>query len=96
MWYTSSSGWINLQITKEEAQQGSHQGQCDDDVRGLSQKPRIAKQLKVVDAKQLRDELQGYGAWDEVELSDHEQNLQRLLWLACGQILDDLYEKQRA
>ena len=32
----------------------------------------------------LRKHLKGYGAWDAGELCDHQQNLQRTLWLwAC-------------
>ena len=29
-----------------------------------------------------RDMLRGYGAWDDNELSDHDTNLDRLVWLA--------------
>ncbi len=88
MWYSSSSGRIELRITKVQAQIGSHQGQCDDDVLWLSQQPKIRRQLAKIDPALLAKELQEYGAWDEVELADHEQNLQRLLWLACGHIND--------
>jgi hypothetical protein len=32
--------------------------------------------------------LKQYGARDEAELADHEQNLQRLLWLAAGSVTE--------
>jgi len=79
---------FELRITKTDARMASHQGQCDDDVRELSQKPYIARQLAALDAATVRDELRGYGAWDDEELADHAQNLQRVLWLGAGQILD--------
>jgi hypothetical protein len=89
MWYSSSSGRIDLRITKKQAAYAAHQGRCDDDVRELSQVPGIAKQLKKIDPSDLREELVGYGAWDEVELADHEENLQRFLWLACCSINEE-------
>jgi hypothetical protein len=90
MWYSSSCGRIELQITKEQARIGSHQGQCDCDVQWLSEQPKIRRQLAKIDPAILAEELSGYGAWDEVELADHQQNLQRLLWLACGDIVENL------
>ena len=91
MIWQSSSGLIVLEITKAQAAQGSHQGQCDQDVMQVSQFPTIKRQLNKVNPDLLRDELSGYGAWDEVELSDHAANLQRLLWLACGDIVEGNY-----
>ena len=29
-----------------------------------------------------------YGAWDDEERTDHDQNLQRILWLAAGDITE--------
>lgn len=89
-WYTSSCGRIELCMSLEDAQCASHQGQCDDDVRALSQRSDIREQLDAIRPEVLREELDGYGAWDETELADHEQNLQRLLWLAAGHIADEL------
>jgi len=34
------------------------------------------------DAESCRKFLSGYGAWDDDELSDHDANLNRLVWLA--------------
>jgi hypothetical protein len=87
-WFSTGSGRIELQISLSDAQSASHQGQCDDDVLALSKVPYIAEQLAKIDPALLRDELREYGAWDGDELSDHAQNLQRLLWLACGDIVD--------
>lgn len=88
MWFTSGSGKIELQMTKAQAASASHQGRCDEDVRELSKVPAIARQLVKIDPQVLQDELREYGAWDAEELADHDQNLQRLLWLAAGDITD--------
>jgi len=89
MWFTSGSGRIELKMTMAQAQGASHQGQCDDDVKALSQVPAIARQLRKIAPETLRNELREYGAWDAGELADHEQNLQRLLWLAAGDIVEE-------
>jgi hypothetical protein len=86
MYWTSSSGSFELNITKAQAASCSHQGPCDADVFALSQEPGIRRQLRKFDKLTLVDELREYGAWDSQELDDHDQNLQRVLWLACGDI----------
>lgn len=86
IWWTSSSGRIDLEMTLEQAQGAAHQGQCDEDVLVLSRVPEIASQLAAIDPALLSYELREYGAWDEDERKDHEQNLQRLLWLAANDI----------
>jgi hypothetical protein len=34
--------------------------------------------------------LKDYGAWDDDDLSNHDDNLDRLLWIACGDIVENL------
>ncbi len=89
MWWSTGSGRIELQITRAQAQNAAHSGPCDDDVMALSKEPAIAKQLAKIDRALLATELREYGAWNVDELSDHPQNLQRLLWIACSDINED-------
>lgn len=89
MYYNTSSGRIELNITMRDARIGSHAGACDADVKWLSEQPKIARQLRKIDPALLSAELKEYGAWDSDELADHAQNLQRLLWIACGDIVDN-------
>jgi len=86
MWF--SGNYVELQLTLKQAEMASHAGQCDDDVRFLSRLPSVARQLRELNPENLRRELKEYGAWDESELSDHEQNCQRILWIAAGDIRD--------
>jgi hypothetical protein len=88
MWFISSCGRVELQMTMAQASAGSHMGPCDADIRYLSQLPAIARQLRKINPEDLRKELEEYGAWGDEELSDHAQNLQRILWIACGDIAD--------
>ena len=88
MWFSTSSGRIELNITKAQAAIGSHQGQCDSDIAYLRTIPAIRRQLNKLDPALLYKELAEYGAWDDEELSDHDANLSRLLWIACGDIAE--------
>jgi len=87
-WYTSGCGRIEILMTMDQAHGASHSGSCDADVAALSRRPEIKRQLAAIDPAVLREEIRGYGAWDDEELADHEQNLQRFLWTSAGHISD--------
>lgn len=86
---------FELKITRAQALQGSHQGECYYDILVLLTVPAIRRQLNKIPADMLAQELNEYGAWDETELSDHEANKARILWIACGDIREELYERGR-
>jgi hypothetical protein len=88
-YFCTSSGRIELEMSTAQAQSASHSGSCDDDVMALSREPCIAEQIAKIDPALLAKELSEYGAWDETELADHGQNLQRLVWIAAGDIADE-------
>ena len=85
-WATGNYG-NELQLTQEQAMRGSHSGSCDDDVAAMM--PDLKKQLDKIDPEALRKELKEYGAWSEKELSDHQENLARWVWLCCGTVRDE-------
>ncbi len=85
----ASFNYVEIGLTLEDAQSMSHQGRCDDDVADGSNIPYIAEQLAKLEPDRVRKELKEYGAWDEAELADHHQNIQRLLWLAAGNIAEE-------
>ena len=89
MWYTSSNGRIELKMTLAQAQSASHPGPCDADVAALVKARNISWQLSALDPAVVREELDEYGAWDEEELADHNQNLRRLVWLAANDITEE-------
>ena len=88
MFWTESLGRIELQITKRQAKSCSHPGKCDADVAELRKVPAIKRQLDRLDPSLVAECLREYGAWDDDELSDHDQNLTRLLWVACCDITE--------
>lgn len=83
-------GEIEMTLTQAEAM--SHRGACDNDVAAGKQVPNIQAQLDAIDPAKLRRELKEYGAWEDDELSDHSANLDRILWLAAGNIVDNQFE----
>ena len=88
MW--TSFNRFELNITKAQVLATWHPGAMDDDILALSKVPRIARQLKKLDPEQVRLELAEYGAWNEEELQDHAQNLQRVLWCGVCDIWEEL------
>ena len=88
MW--TSFNRFELNITKAQVLGAYHWGAMDDDIAALAKVPGIARQLKKLDPDQVRAELAEYGAWNEEELQDHAENLQRVLWLAVCDIWENL------
>ena len=86
---------FELRLTKAQALQGSHPGTCDEDIKELLNVPGIKKQLDRIPAEDIKAELSEYGAWDEEELSDVEQNRARILWIACGDVREELAGRKR-
>jgi hypothetical protein len=87
--WSASHGYIELAIDLDDAATGYHMGPCDDDIDALRRVPYIAEQLSALSADVVTDVLREYGAWTAEELADHDVNLSRLLWLACGDIVDN-------
>jgi len=85
--WIESLGRIELEIPHHLAAIASHQGRCDESVRAVSERPVIKAQLDALDPKLVAECLKEYGAWSADELTDHPQNLQRLLWCACNDII---------
>ena len=90
MYWTDSHGFVELNITKKQAHIGYHQGQCDNDIKDLRNVPVIKRQLYKLKPDVVVHVLKDYGAWDDDDLSNHDDNLDRLLWIACGDIVENL------
>jgi hypothetical protein len=87
--WTCGSGRVNLEFTGiDDCLACLGPGSVDNQVKDLSTVPEIAKQLAEIDPCDLRDCLKEYGTWDREELADHEQNLQRVLWIAACDVAD--------
>ena len=94
MWFSTSSGRIELSMTLAQARSVSHPGECSSDVKALMAVPSVLRQLNKLDAGLVRSELAEWGAWEDYELQDHSANLMRLVWLAGCDIAENYLEKK--
>ena len=81
---------FDFQLPLEVVESCSHPGSCDDDVEAAIKNPDIYAAIANIDPKDLAAELAEYGAWDADELADHDENMCRILWVACGNIKNEL------
>lgn len=80
---------IELSVTAKDAESCSIGG-CDNQpmVEALLKKPYIKRQVESWDKEALNKELREYGVWDDAERQDHNQNICRMVWIACGDIVE--------
>ena len=85
-WWSESLGRIEIAMTEKQSEMVPLSGDAEEGVLALSKEPEIKAQMDKIKPKLLAECLSEYGAWDEEQLKDHEQNIQRLLWLAASDI----------
>ena len=88
MLYTTNRGWVDIEMTLEQAQSVAGSGEQFENVKVLSQVPEIKSQLDKIDKDKLKKELSDFGAWTDEQLDNHDENLIRILWIAGGEIAD--------
>ena len=82
--YDGSTGWDTVTLTMDQAESCSHAGPCDGDVAALI--PCVEIKLSPDDLKSVLSE---YGAWDDEQLADDDDNRERMLWLAACDIAEN-------
>ncbi len=88
----ASLNYFDLYFTRQDVDSMPTCGQCDDAVKIIAKKPYIKRQFANIDNSKLIKELSEYGAWDNVELQDKQANIERIIWIACGDIKENLFE----
>lgn len=83
---------LYIEMDLEDAESGSHSGQCDEDIAELVKLPYISEQLDKIDPDTIRAGLRESGAWDAEELADDEENRKRAVWLAACDIRENKSE----
>ena len=83
--FFDKNGWyIENSIPIEALEDCHHQGQCDGDVKFWVKKLNFDFPFELG-----KNWLREYGAWDDKELNNHEENKHRILWLLSGNFQDD-------
>lgn len=85
------SGREVVRLTREQAAQMSHSGDCLSDVKDC-----MGSVEWLADDEALRKMLRGYGAWDDLETAGTETLRERALWIAAGDVSEnpDDYENE--
>ena len=90
--YYDPNGELELDIKLEDARKGYHQGQCDDDIAELQKVPYIKEQLNPIPYDVLAAILDNYGC--EYDSGDDKEELEgTVLWLACGDVIENAREE---
>jgi hypothetical protein len=88
-WFTSSCGRIEFRLSLEQAENVSHSGQCDTDVRMLSELSSIRAITDKLDPEKVRTVVsEMFADITEKELEDDDANIERLLWMAGNDIVE--------
>lgn len=83
MYWTSGCGRIELKLTRTQVGAVSQPGvDATPVVEDLLRMPSVRTQLTKLAPDVVAAVLEEYGAWNTKELTDHEANLKRLLWIA--------------
>ena len=65
-------------------------GACDSYIDYvLNNNEYVSNELEKINPDKLKIELSEYGAWDDDELSNHYNNLERILWIAIFNIYEE-------
>jgi hypothetical protein len=83
---------FTIAMTTAQAQACSHAGACDADIAALIKLKRVSRPTNCTPSA-LVAELKEYGAWDENELKNDSDNWVRILWLAAGNITEELKQQ---
>jgi hypothetical protein len=82
---------FTIELTENDAGYMFHQGDCYNSVKDvLETELYISKQFENITNETLIKCLLGYGAWEESELLDKTENIIKILWLAAGDIVEEM------
>jgi len=84
--YIAQFNTFELELPEDVIKGCNHSGPCDYDIENCRLLPEVQTALNALDPEKVKNELWEYGAWDDIELSNHDENLNRILWIAAGDI----------
>ena len=84
--YFATFNYFEIELPEDVVKGCYHSGTCDSDIENCRLLPEVETALNRLDPEKLVKELREYGAWDDTELSNHDENLNRIVWIAAGDI----------
>lgn len=88
-----STSCFEFQLTRNDAEQCSHMGRCDEDVEVVRKKKYVKRQLDELSDEDLKEILKEYSCYDEGDTRDDMEAY--IVWLAAGNIVEDIHEQER-
>lgn len=83
-----------IRVTRKQAESAYHRGDCEDDVKALVRGSKALRgQLVKISDDDLIDELANQGISRD-EMGDREWMENMVVWVACGNIIDELRERE--
>lgn len=74
--------YFELELPISTLESCHHQGQCDQTIKDeIETNNFVRDQLNAIDKDKLALELSDWSDWDT---TNHKENKERILWLACG------------
>ena len=83
LWWSSSSGQIELSYTRQQVYSIPISGAADDAVKALMKNKSVVIQFSLIPCSLIKQILKEYGAWESAELQDRKTNVERLIWISC-------------
>lgn len=78
-----SGNYVDFYVYQDDIDLMPLQGHCDNACEHIASKAYIQCQLEDK-ADKIAEELYEYGAWDDIELQDKQENIKRLIWIMVG------------
>lgn len=97
--YQTGTEGFEFGMTEQDARMCCHQGSCDDDCEAARGIPYIREQLDALTNKQMEAAVREYGVeFEEYKGRKVPREVLELyvVWLAAGDIMDELYEREKA
>lgn len=88
-WWITGSGYVELEMTHDQAKRVSHSGDCYSDASFLVRK-EMKGQLSKLSSENVRKTLKEFGAWTPEELTDDKENLILLVWIAGNDVFEEI------
>lgn len=85
----SSDGTIEIPLTGEQILSICTSGSNDLASEWVSRDEHVAEYMERYSDEQMVNVILEYGAWDEKELTNRQQNIERLVWLLAWDVFDD-------
>jgi hypothetical protein len=81
---------FEIEMKTDDIISATKPGPVDETIAAMLEEEFYSAQLDAIPADKIRSELSEYGAWDDDELKDDDQNRARILWIAAGNIKDEM------